>query len=58
MPSPAHAETRTAEQMRFRVKLFHLWHLFRRPLTLGVRGVVFDQQRREVFLVKHTYVGG
>jgi len=58
MASTMHLETRSPEQMRFRVKLFHLWHLFRRPMTLGVRGVVLDEERQEVFLVRHTYVNG
>jgi len=58
MPSANSTETRSAEQIRLRVKLFHLWHLFRRPLTLGVRGVVFDGEQRAVFLVRHTYVNG
>ena len=44
--------------MRLRVKLFHLWFLLRRPMTLGVRGVVFDAGRRSVLLVRHTYVAG
>jgi len=51
-------ETRSSEQTGLRVRLFHLWSLFRRPMTLGVRGVVFDPERREVFLVRHTYVSG
>jgi 8-oxo-dGTP pyrophosphatase MutT (NUDIX family) len=37
------------------------WHYgvsrFLRPMTLGVRGVVLDDQGR-VFLVRHTYVRG
>ncbi|MDZ5697961.1 NUDIX domain-containing protein [Chelativorans sp. M5D2P16] len=44
--------------MRLRVRLFHLWFLLRRPMTLGARGVVFDAQRRAVLLVRHTYVAG
>lgn len=47
-----------AESMRLRVKLFHLWFLLRRPMTLGVRGIVFDAQHRSVLLVRHTYVAG
>ena len=35
----------------------HLYWLFTRGMTLGVRAVVFDRQNR-VFLVKHTYVSG
>lgn len=51
-------ETRPAEKMQLRVRLFHLWFLFRRPMTLGVRGVVFDAKHRTVLLVRHTYVAG
>ncbi|WEX07932.1 NUDIX domain-containing protein [Chelativorans sp. AA-79] len=58
MSAPRRMEPRSAEQMRLRVKLFHLWNLFRRPMTLGVRGVVFEPALREVFLVRHTYVAG
>jgi ADP-ribose pyrophosphatase YjhB (NUDIX family) len=53
-----HVETRSPGQMRFRIRLFHLWNLLRRPMTLGVRGLVFEPERREVFLVRHTYVAG
>jgi 8-oxo-dGTP pyrophosphatase MutT (NUDIX family) len=35
---------------------FHLYWRFARGMTLGVRGVVLDGE--EVFLVKHSYVGG
>lgn len=41
-----------------RVRLFHLWFLLRRPMTLGARAVVFDRARRAVFLIEHTYVPG
>ena len=51
-------ETRPADRMRLRVKLFHLWNLFSRPMTLGVRGVIYERERNEIFLVRHTYVGG
>jgi len=27
-------------------------------MTLGVRAIVFDEQKNSVFLVKHTYVPG
>ena len=35
----------------------HLYWRFARGLTLGVRGLVIDAERR-VFLVKHSYVSG
>jgi ADP-ribose pyrophosphatase YjhB (NUDIX family) len=35
----------------------HLYWRFARGLTLGVRGLVIDPERR-VFLVKHSYVAG
>jgi ADP-ribose pyrophosphatase YjhB (NUDIX family) len=38
-------------------RFLHLLHIVRRPLTLGVRGAVFDERGR-VFLVRHTYVEG
>jgi len=42
----------------FRAKLFHLYFLLRRPMTLGVRGLVYDRQTNAVFLIRHTYVPG
>jgi ADP-ribose pyrophosphatase YjhB (NUDIX family) len=38
-------------------RLFHLYWLFARGMTLGVRAVVVDRDDR-VFLVKHSYVAG
>ena len=38
-------------------RLFHLWFLISRPMTLGVRAIVLDAEDR-VFLVRHTYVPG
>lgn len=38
-------------------RLFHLFFLLTRPMTLGVRVAAFDGQGR-VFLVRHTYVDG
>lgn len=35
----------------------HLYWRFARPMTLGVRGAVFDGEGR-VFLIKHSYVDG
>ena len=39
------------------VRLLHGVHLVARPLTMGVRGAVFDVDGR-IFLVRHTYVSG
>ncbi|HEY4192492.1 MAG TPA: NUDIX domain-containing protein [Mesorhizobium sp.] len=41
-----------------RARLFHLYFLLRRPMTLGVRGLVFDRAANSVFLIRHTYVPG
>src|SRR3974390_1630148 len=38
-------------------RFFHLYWLFTRGMTLGVRAVILDRDNR-VFLVKHTYVSG
>ena len=38
-------------------RLFHIGFLLLRPMTLGVRGVVFDSQNR-VLLVRHGYMAG
>lgn len=41
-----------------RARLFHLFFLFRRPITLGVRALVFNRSDESVFLIRHTYVPG
>ncbi len=41
-----------------RARLFHTYFLIARPMTLGVRGVVYDRDRNAVFLIRHTYVPG
>lgn len=43
---------------RLRSWLFHLFFLFKRPMTLGVRGVVYEAATNSVFLIRHTYVPG
>lgn len=43
---------------RVRNRLFHGWFLIRRPMTLGVRGIVHDPAAQTVLLVRHTYVPG
>lgn len=49
-------ETRSARS-RLAHGLIALGARFQRPMTLGVRGLVLDEQRR-VLLVRHTYVRG
>ena len=41
-----------------RARLFHLYFLLRRPMTLGVRGLVYNRSSNSVFLIRHTYVPG
>ncbi len=41
-----------------RARLFHVYFLLRRPMTLGVRGLVYDRVANSVFLIRHTYVPG
>ena len=41
-----------------RGRLFYLYFLLRRPVTFGVRGLVHDEARNAVFLIRHTYVPG
>lgn len=43
---------------RLRGRLFHTLFLIRRPMTFGVRGVIFDRGRNAVLLIRHTYVPG
>jgi 8-oxo-dGTP pyrophosphatase MutT (NUDIX family) len=38
-------------------RCFHLYWRFSRGLTMGVRGLVIDENSR-VFLIKHSYVSG
>ncbi|MBV2144042.1 NUDIX domain-containing protein [Falsochrobactrum sp. TDYN1] len=44
--------------MRIRHFLFHTFFLLRRPMTLGVRAIVYDGTKNAVFLVRHTYAPG
>jgi ADP-ribose pyrophosphatase YjhB (NUDIX family) len=41
-----------------RAKLFHLYFVLRRPMTLGVRGLIHDKASNSIFLIRHTYVPG
>lgn len=43
---------------KLRGRLFHLYFLLRRPMTIGVRGLVYDRDNNSVFLIRHTYVPG
>lgn len=43
---------------RIRNRLFHLWFLLIRPMTLGVRAIVYDKNADLILLVRHTYVPG
>lgn len=43
---------------RLRARLFHLYFLLRRPMTLGVRGLVHDSRTSSILLIRHTYVPG
>jgi 8-oxo-dGTP pyrophosphatase MutT (NUDIX family) len=40
------------------IRLLHTWFLLSRPMTLGVRAIVFDKKANAVLLVRHTYVPG
>lgn len=41
-----------------RARLFHIYFVLSRPMTLGARGLVHDQASNSVFLIRHTYVPG
>ena len=41
-----------------RARLFHLYFRLKRPLTFGVRGLIYDSGQNRVFLIRHTYVPG
>src|SRR5690606_8410630 len=43
---------------KLRAIVFHTWFLLRRPMTLGVRGIVHDKGAGTVFLIRHTYING
>jgi 8-oxo-dGTP pyrophosphatase MutT (NUDIX family) len=51
------ADSPTTIRDRLVLRLFHLWFLVSRPMTLGVRAIVLDAEDR-VFLVRHTYIPG
>ncbi|MGO4842050.1 NUDIX domain-containing protein, partial [Rhizobiaceae sp. 2RAB30] len=41
-----------------RARLFHLYFVLTRPMTLGARALVHDAASNSVFLIRHTYVPG
>jgi ADP-ribose pyrophosphatase YjhB (NUDIX family) len=41
-----------------RARLFHTYFLLSRPMTLGARGIVYDEEQGSIFLIRHTYVPG
>lgn len=43
---------------RLRGRLFHVYFRFKRPMTLGVRAMLIDETKRQIFLIRHTYVPG
>jgi len=57
-------ETRATDPFRqtgwpgLRSRLFHLYFRLKRPMTFGVRGLVYDAGSNSVFLIRHTYVPG
>lgn len=56
--------TATADRLRqtgwsrLRGRLFHFYFRMKRPMTFGVRGLVYDADQTSVFLIRHTYVPG
>jgi len=54
-PEDAFRQTGWSE---LRARLFHLYFVLRRPMTLGVRGLIHDAANNSVFLIRHTYVPG
>ena len=58
MPAVGGAGRLVQREPRLRIRLFHLLFLLRRPMTLGARALVYDEDKGAVFLVRHTYVPG
>ncbi|MCP9232317.1 NUDIX domain-containing protein [Mesorhizobium sp. LMG 17147] len=56
-PDPEQALRQTGWR-GLRARLFHLYFVLRRPMTLGVRGLIHDRASNSVFLIRHTYVPG
>ena len=57
MAEKAQADETRSTRTRLAQRLIAFGARFQRPMTLGVRGLVLDAQRR-VLLVRHTYVSG
>ena len=53
MNQPVHKQSIWA---RLRGRLFHIYFLLKRPMTLGVRGLCLKGET--VYLIRHTYVPG
>ncbi|WP_027058442.1 NUDIX domain-containing protein [Mesorhizobium loti] len=58
MTDDAEAAFRQTGWPGLRARLFHLYFLLRRPMTLGVRGLIHDTASNSIFLIRHTYVPG
>jgi ADP-ribose pyrophosphatase YjhB (NUDIX family) len=58
MTNDAEAAFRQTGWPGLRARLFHLYFLLRRPMTLGVRGLIHDTESNAIFLIRHTYVPG
>ncbi|MEQ1943362.1 NUDIX domain-containing protein [Mesorhizobium sp. VNQ89] len=58
MTSPANDRFRQIGWPRLRARLFHFYFRLKRPMTFGVRGLVYDREKNAVFLIRHTYVPG
>ncbi|TIT54799.1 MAG: DNA mismatch repair protein MutT, partial [Mesorhizobium sp.] len=56
MPTDDEAAFRQTGWAGLRARLFHLYFVLRRPMTLGVRGLIHDAATNSVFLIRHTYV--
>lgn len=56
--SDEEARFRQTGWLGLRARLFHLYFMLRRPMTLGTRGLVHDTASNSVFLIRHTYVPG
>ncbi|MEO5756518.1 MAG: NUDIX domain-containing protein [Mesorhizobium sp.] len=58
MPDDREKAFRQTGWAGLRAKLFHLYFVLRRPMTLGVRGLIHDTSTNSIFLIRHTYVPG